>query len=169
METIKRIMIGLGLFLLSAVTNAQTTPQPTTPPTTQPMDVAALSIARQVLTTGAAMVALGDYEGVAGQFTDDGELVTKSLKASGPPEIQVFRGSGQLLTWFKVVENLRGFTVVNNVEYARLVAPDLLYITGTLDLTGTDQQTTRLPFSQIRIQEGAAWKIINYQVIFPGG
>lgn len=165
MRTIKSIFLCTGLFLFSTVTNAQTS----TEPTTEPMDVAALSVARQVLTTGASMVALGDYQGVAGQFVDDGELVTKSLKTSAAPEIQVFRGPEQLLTWFKVVESLRGFTVVNHVEYARFVAPDLLYITGTLELTSPEQQTTRLPFSQIRVQEGAAWKIVNYQIIFSGG
>ena len=166
---VKSAILISGLILSPTATFAQNNDQPAAATPVQPLDIAAMSVARQVLTTGAAMVAIGDYAGVAGQFTDDGELVTKSTKATGPSEVQTFRGADQLLTWFKVIEALRGFTVVNNVEYARFVAPDLLYITGTLELTSPEQQTTRLPFTQIRIQEGASWKIINYQIIFSGG
>jgi hypothetical protein len=159
MNNLKIIFLTGGMFLFGSLTHAQP----------EPLDVAALSIARQVLTAGAAMVALGDDVGVAGQFVADGELVTKTLKSSAPPEILIYRGEEQLRNWFKVVQGLRGFAVVNSVEYARLVAPDLLYITGTLDLTSPDLKTTRLPFSQIRVQQGEMWKIINYQIIFSGG
>gem|GEM_PF-2298851 len=171
-SAIIKSVILISSLLLSpapAPAHAQNNNQPPVETPVQPLDLAAMSVARQVLTTGAAMVALGDSEGVAGQFTDDGELVTKSTKNAGPPEVQIFRGADQLLKWFKIVEGLRGFTVVNNVEYARLVAPDLLYITGTLELTSPEQQTTRLPFTQVRVQEGASWKIVNYQIIFSGG
>ncbi|NDE15262.1 hypothetical protein EBZ80_10070 [bacterium] len=166
---IKSAILISSLLLSPVPARAQNNNQPPAETPVQPLDLAAMSVARQVLTTGAAMVALGDSEGVAGQFTDDGELVTKSTKNAGPPEVQIFRGADQLLKWFKIVEGLRGFTVVNNVEYARLVAPDLLYITGTLELTSPEQQTTGLPFTQVRVQEGASWKIVNYQIIFSGG
>lgn len=133
-----------------------------------PFDIATLDIARTITAHGAEMLAAGDVEGIVDQYTETGELVSTTTHPNSRPTSTIIRGTENLRKFFKVAENLRQLAPTNVVDNARLVAPNTIYIVGTLELTGQDGKVTRIPFSQVRTLIGTAWKIVSLQVIFQG-
>ncbi len=132
----------------------------------RPIDIVAMDIARSVTAQGAEMLEAGDIEGVVDQYIGTGELITTTTRPDRRPTTKIIRGKDNLRKYFKVAENLRELAPTNLIDYARIVAPNTIYMTGILKLTGNDEKVTRIPFSQVRVLIGTTWKIVSLQVIF---
>ncbi len=133
-----------------------------------PFDIATMEIARTITAHGAEMLGAGDVEGIVDQYMETGELVSTTTHPNSQPTTTIIRGTENLRKFFKVAENLGRTAPTNVVNNARLVAPNTIYIVGTLELTGEDGRIARIPFSQVRTLIGTTWKIVSLQVIFQG-
>lgn len=133
-----------------------------------PLDIATIEIARTITARGAEMLTAGDVDGIVNQYMETGELVATTTHPNSRPTTTIVRGTENLRKFFKVAENLGRTAPTNVVDNARLVAPNTIYIVGTLELTGEDGRMTRIPFSQVRTLIGTTWKIVSLQVIFQG-
>jgi hypothetical protein len=52
----------------------------------------------------------------------------------------------------------------NTVEYARLLAPDILVIAGTFEPNQTAADPLKVPFYQVRIKQGEKWLINSLRI-----
>ena len=54
----------------------------------------------------------------------------------------------------------------NTVEYAKLLAPDVLVIAGTFDTNTLKPDSIKIPFYQTRVKEGDKWLMSSLRIYF---
>lgn len=126
----------------------------------------ARAIAVKVTSAGAAMFDARDAKGLALTYTDDarievysreqGATTLKTETVVGRAEIQakyeeMFKGSGQIHSR-------------NTIEYARQVDAETIMFSGYFVPNTEDGDPLKLPFNQIRVRQGDAWKIVSLQL-----
>jgi hypothetical protein len=131
----------------------------------------ATDAAHSFLEPGAAAFEKKNAAELAAQFLDDGQLsVLIKDPNQGTVEAQSFTGRSEIEAQYrKLFENDDPFYAKNEVNYARLAAPDLLLVAGTFHLAVGNGQPLKLPFLQVREKRGDAWKVRSMQVfVVPG-
>lgn len=144
-----------AVLMLTSLASAQTDDQ-------------AKAIAVKVTTAGAAAFDTKDAKAMAATYTDDAQLhwVTRN-KDSSAIETESKRGRAEIEAFY--VELFKGadaFHAKNTVEYARWISDDLLMIAGVFEPDTQSAEPMKLPFVQIRIRQGDAWRIMSLQVFF---
>jgi hypothetical protein len=128
-------------------------------------DAEAIRIATEVTTAGAKHFAAKDAQALADTYLDDGRIVLISVdQDSRALKREVREGrSAVLASYQELFKSPDAISAVNRVEYARMLGPDLLEISGTLVLTDSNGMH-RSPFTQLRAREGSAWRIAEVQL-----
>jgi hypothetical protein len=124
----------------------------------------AMALAVKLTEQGAATFDTFNAKAMADYYVDDAEisLVTKEdggLKAQiqkGKVEIEKFYADV-----FKKPETIKSR---NHVEYAKLIAPDVLVIVGTFDTNTLKPASPKVPFSQVRVRKGEQWLMSSVQI-----
>ncbi|MGZ3318236.1 MAG: hypothetical protein ACXU95_13145, partial [Isosphaeraceae bacterium] len=52
----------------------------------------------------------------------------------------------------------------NTVEYAKLIAPDVLVIAGTFDTNTLKPDSPKVPFYQVRVKKGDQWLMSSVRI-----
>ncbi|GIW89242.1 MAG: hypothetical protein KatS3mg108_3566 [Isosphaeraceae bacterium] len=138
---------------------------PSAPAPTASGDDEAMRIAQEVTTTGAKLFAAKDAQGLADTYIDSGRIVLISRdEAAGGLKRDVREGRSAVLEAYKdLFQTPDPISAVNRVEYARLLGPEILEISGTLVLTDSNGMH-RFPFTQLRVREGGFWRIAEVQI-----
>jgi len=144
-----------AVLMLSSFASAQTDDQ-------------AKAIAVKVTTAGAAIFDTKDAKAMAATYTDDAQLqwITRN-KESSAIETETKRGRAEIEAFY--VDVFKGndpFHAKNTVEYARWISDDLLMIAGVFTPDSQAPEPLKLPFVQVRIRQGDAWRIMSLQVFF---
>ncbi len=127
-------------------------------------DSEALGIAREVTTAGAKLFSAKDAKGLTDTYVDNAriELVSRDSETSELKR-DVREGRSAILDAYQeLFKNSEPLSAVNHVEYARLLGPDILEISGTLVITQNGMH--RLPFTQYRVKDGNFWRITEVRV-----
>jgi hypothetical protein len=146
---------GLALFALAAVVAAQ---EPAA------VNTEAMKIAQKVTEQGAATFDTFDAKAMAATYLTDAELVVVT-KEDGSLKYQRHAGRTAIEEQYAgVFKNPQTIKSKNLVEYARLIAPDVLVIAGIFDMNTLTPDSPKIPFYQVRVRKGDAWMISSMRI-----
>jgi len=113
---------------------------------------------------GAATFDTFNAKAMADYFLEDGEIAMVTKEESGL-KVKTYKGRAEIeqgyADVFKKPETIKS---KNSVEYAKLIAPDVLVIAGTFDLNTLKPDSPKLPFNQVRVKKGDRWLMSSVRV-----
>jgi uncharacterized protein (TIGR02246 family) len=131
-----------------------------------PAEDEARALAVKVTTEGAAKFNTRDAKAMAATYLDDAELTLISReKDTGAFKTEVTRGRADIEAFYeKFFKDTQEVRAKNTVEYARLLDPEMLLISGVFEPDTQSADPLRLPFVQVRVKQGDAWRIARLQL-----
>ncbi len=124
----------------------------------------AMNLARKLTEEGAATFSMADAKAMAAYYTEDA-LVFLQGKNDAGYSVKQYDGRAEIerlyADFFKEPATIRA---KNTVDYARLLAPDLLVIAGTFEPNQLAAKPLRLPFYQVRVKQGEKWLIHSVRI-----
>ncbi len=130
----------------------------------KPVDEAT-ALAIKLTEEGAATFDTFNAKAMADYYLEDGEIALVSKDNEGKIEIKYYRGRAEIekgyADVFKKPETIKS---KNTVEYAKLIAPDVLVIAGTFDINTLKPDSPKVPFYQVRVKKGEKWLMSSVRV-----
>ncbi len=118
----------------------------------------ARQIAERVLQIGSDLFDAKDARGLAATYAEDGELRLVTTDVGGLKE-ELKRGRGAIESFYRdMFKDAGTIDSENTVEFAQLVAPDVLVIHGRFR---PDLGEKELPFMQVRTRQGSDWLLVE--------
>ncbi len=125
----------------------------------------ATALAVKLTEQGAATFDTFNAKAMADYYLEDGEIALVSKDPEGRLGVKYYKGRAEIekacADIFKKPETIKSR---NTVEYAKLIAPDVLVIAGTFDLNTLKPDSPQLPFYQVRVKKGDQWLISSVRV-----
>ncbi len=126
----------------------------------------ATTLAVKLTEEGAATFDKFSAKAMADYYTEDAVVVLMTRDESGFKN-QVRRGRADIEAFyadvFKKPETIKS---KNTVEYAKLIAPDVLVIAGTFDTNTLKPDSPKIPFYQVRVKQGDKWLMSSLRIFF---
>jgi ketosteroid isomerase-like protein len=136
---------------------------PRAPGDDQPADEA-LKLATKLTEEGAATFSKADAKAMAAYYTDDAIVFMEGKNDEGY-SVKEYDGRAEIerlyADFFKEPATIQA---KNTVEYAKLLAPDLLVIAGTFEPNQLATKPLKLPFYQVRVKRGDKWLIHSVRI-----
>ncbi len=124
----------------------------------------ATALAIKLTEQGAATFDTFNSKAMADYYLEDGEIALVN-KEEGGLKVKYYKGRAEIeqgyAEVFKKPETIKS---KNTVEYAKLIAPEVLVIAGTFDLNTLKPDSPKLPFYQVRVKKGDQWLISSVRV-----
>jgi len=131
----------------------------------QPADEA-MKLAKKLTDEGASTFNTADAKAMVAYYTDEAKVFFETREESGFT-IKVYDGRAEIENFyadlFKDPSQVRG---KNTVEYARLLASDVLVIAGTFVPNENADDPIKVPFYQVRRKQGDKWLINSLRIFF---
>ena len=157
----QRLAIAIPLLLATASLARAANEKP---------DPEAMKLAKKLTEEGANLVNTRDFKAAADLYAEDGELVM-AQDPRGIEDVQVVRGRKAI---FDAINDEGGFAkgarLTPTVAYARMVTPDILFLSGIFTLGfGPDNDPgnnpTTFQFSQVRRKVDGKWLISTQRLM----
>lgn len=125
----------------------------------------ATALAVKLTTAGAELFDTFKAKAMADTYTEEAELVLTIRGGDGNTKVERNVGRGDIEKQYeKLFEKPQTIKSRNHVEYARLIAPDILVIAGTFDVNTLQSDAPKIPFYQVRVKEGDKWLISSMRI-----
>ena len=102
--------------------------------------------------------------GHADYYLEDAEIALVTREEGGL-KFQTQKGRAEIEKFyadiFKEPETIKSR---NTVEYAKLIAPDVLVIAGTFDTNTLKPDSPKVPFYQVRVKKGDQWLMSSVRI-----
>jgi ketosteroid isomerase-like protein len=125
----------------------------------------AKTIAQDILDKGSALFDTRDAVAMAATYTEDAQLLWIDKDSStGETKVSIKKVRAEIESLYRDLfkDAAEKTTSKNTVEFARLIAPDLLVIHGVFE--PNIEKPGRLPFVQMRVKQGDKWFVKNLQL-----
>jgi hypothetical protein len=124
----------------------------------------AMKLARKLTEEGAATFNTANAKAMAAYYTDTAKVYLQSRNDNGF-ETKEYDGREEIERLYASLFKEPGtIQSKNTVEYARLLAADVLVIAGTFEPNQNAANPLKVPFYQVRIRQGDRWLIDNLRV-----
>ena len=124
----------------------------------------ATALAVKLTEEGAATFDTFNAKAMTNSYLEDGEIALVS-KEEGGLKVKYHKGRAEIeqgyAEMFKKPETIKS---KNTVEYAKLIAPEVLVIAGTFDLNTLKPDSPKLPFYQVRVKKGDQWLMSSVRI-----
>ncbi len=124
----------------------------------------ATTLAVKLTEQGASTFDTFNAKAMADNYVEDGEIALVT-KEDGGLKIQTQKGRAEIEKFyadvFKKPETIKSR---NTVEYAKLIAPDVLAIAGTFDTNTLKPDSPKVPFYQVRVKKGEQWLLSSVRI-----
>jgi len=124
----------------------------------------ATALAVKLTEQGAATFDTFNAKAMADYYLEDGEIALVS-KEEGGLKAKYYKGRAEIeqgyADMFKKPETIKS---KNTVEYAKLIAPDVLVIAGTFDTNTLKPDSPKVPFYQVRVNKGDQWLMSSVRI-----
>ena len=125
----------------------------------------ATALAIKLTEQGAATFDTFNSKAMADYYLEDGEIALVNKEEGGGLKVKYYKGRAEIeqgyAEMFKKPETIKS---KNTVEYAKLIAPEVLVIAGTFDLNTLKPDSPKLPFYQVRVKKGDQWLISSVRI-----
>ncbi len=129
----------------------------------QPADEA-MKLARKLTEEGAATFSKADARAMAAYYTEDAVVFLQGKNDAGY-SVKEYDGRAEIerlyADFFKEPATIRA---KSTVDYAKLLAPDLLVISGTFEPNQLAAKSLKLPFSQVWVKQDDKWLIHSVRI-----
>jgi ketosteroid isomerase-like protein len=126
----------------------------------------AMALAAKITEQGAATFDKLDAKAMAAYYIEDAEIALVTKDDTGL-KVQNYIGRDRIEDFyadlFKKPETIKSR---NTVEYAKLLAPDVLVIAGTFDTNTLKADSIKVPFYQTRVKEGDKWLMSSVRLYY---
>jgi len=127
-------------------------------------DDEATALAVKLTEQGAATFDTLNAKAMADYYLEGAEIALVS-KEEGGLKLQTQKGRAEIEKFyadiFKKPETIKSR---NTVEYAKLIAPDVLVIAGTFDTNTLKPDSPKVPFYQVRVKKGDQWLMSSVRI-----
>ncbi len=156
MNRSKAIVLGL-LLGLSLVTPASSQDQAADE---------AMKLAKKLTEEGATTFNTADARAMAAYYTDNAKIFFQTREES-EISVKVYDGRAEIeKAYAEVFKDPSQVHGKNTVEYAKLLASDVLVIAGTFVPNENAAEPIKVPFYQVRVKQGDKWLINNLRIFF---
>ena len=105
---------------------------------------------------------------MAAYYTDDAKVFLESKDDNGI-SVKEYNGREEIEKLYADLFKDPGtIQSKNTVEYAKLLAPDILVIAGTFEPNTLDPKPLKVPFYQVRIKQGDKWLMSSLRIFVIG-
>ena len=123
-----------------------------------------MTLARKLTEEGAATFAKCDARAMAAYYTESAIVFLQSKGDEGH-SVKEYDGRAEIEGLYAdLFKEQKTMQSRNTVEYARLLAPDLLVIAGTFEPDQLAAMPMKVPFYQVRIKQGDKWLINSLRI-----
>jgi ketosteroid isomerase-like protein len=126
----------------------------------------AMKLAKKITDEGAATFSKADAKAMVAYYTEDAKVFFDA-REENEIKVKVYDGHAEIENFyadlFKDPTKVHG---KNTVEYARLLASDVLVIAGTFVPNANEAEPIKVPFYQVRIKKGDKWLINSLRIFF---
>ena len=125
----------------------------------------AMKLATKLADEGAATFSKADAASMAAYYTEDAMIFLQTRNDDGR-SVKEYDGRAEFERLYAdLFKHEQGsIRAKNHVEYARLLAPDLLVIAGTFEPNQLAAQPRKVPFYQVRVKQGDKWLIHSLRI-----
>ena len=124
----------------------------------------AMQLAKKLTEEGAATFNTANAKAMAACYTHDAKVFLESKNESGLA-VKEYNGREEIEGLYKDLFKHPGtIQSKNTVEYARLLAADLLVIAGTFEPNHQAPNPLKIPFYQVRIKQGGKWLMSSLRI-----
>lgn len=123
--------------------------------------------AEKLLAAGEKMFDAKDAKGLAATYTDDAVITTLS-RENNAREIKTKTYIGRETIEKAYVDLFKGDATLhakNTIKHVYRIAPDVLAIAGEFCPDTQASDPAKVPFVQVRVKQGDAWKIASLQLL----
>jgi hypothetical protein len=132
-------------------------------------DGEAMKLARKLTTEGASTFNTANAKAMAEYYTDDAKIFLEIKNESGI-SVKEYNGRDEIEQAYVDLFKDRGtIQSKNTVEYAKLLAPDLLVIAGVFEPGLDAANPLKVPFYQVRVKHGEKWLMSSLRIFAIGG
>lgn len=151
--TLPALAVTLSLSLVAATVRAA--------------DDEAKETAETLLTAGAKLFDAKDARGLADTYTDDAVIIALTREANTRRiKTDVARGRDAIEKGYRdVFKGDATFRAKNTIRHVSRIAPDVLVITGHFEPDTQSSDPIKVPFAQVRVKQGDAWKIASLELL----
>src|SRR5579885_3013735 len=125
----------------------------------------AMKLARKLTEEGAATFSKADAKAMVAYYTENAIIFVQGKNDEGHT-VKEYDGKAEIercyADFFKGQQGT--IQAKNTVEYARLLAPDVLVIAGTFEPNQLAEKPLKVPFYQVRIKQGDKWLIQSVRI-----
>ena len=128
----------------------------------------ATELAKKLTEEGAATFNTASAKAMAEYYTDDAKVFLESKNDSGI-SVKEYDGREEIEKFYAdLFKNPATIQSKNTVEYAKLLAPDILVIAGTFEPNTQDPKPLKVPFYQVRVKQGDKWLMSSVRIFVIG-
>jgi hypothetical protein len=128
----------------------------------------AMQLAKKLTEEGATTFNTANPKAMAAFYTEDATVFLQTKNESGV-SVKEYSGRAEIerlyADLFKDHDTIQS---KNTVEYARLLAPDILVIAGTFEPNLKAANALKIPFYQVRIKQGEKWLMNSLRIFVVG-
>ncbi len=126
----------------------------------------ALKLAGKLTEEGATTFNTADAKAMAAYYTDNAKVFFQT-REEGEISVKVYDGRAEIeklyADLFKDPSQVHG---KNSVEYAKLLASDVLVMAGTFVPNETAAEPLKVPFYQVRVKKDDKWLIDSLRIFY---
>jgi hypothetical protein len=124
----------------------------------------AMQLARKLTEEGATTFNSANAKAMAAYYTHDAKVFLETKNESGAA-VKEYSGRDEIEGLYRdVFKNPGTIQSKNTVEYARLLAPDLLVIAGIFEPNQQAANPLKIPFYQVRKKQGEHWLMSSLRI-----
>jgi hypothetical protein len=124
----------------------------------------AMKLARKLTEEGAATFNTVNAKAMAAYYTDDARIFLQSKDQNGV-SVKEYDGREEIERLYAdLFKDRTTIQSKNTVEYAKLLAADVLVIAGTFAPDLNAEKPLKVPFYQVRLKQGDKWLIHSLRI-----
>jgi ketosteroid isomerase-like protein len=124
----------------------------------------ALKVAKKLTEEGAATFSTSNAKAMAAYYVEDARLFLQSKEENEISEKE-YTGRDEIEKFYAdLFKDPKTIQAKNTVEYAKLLAPDVLVIAGTFVPNEAADKPLKVPFYQVRVKRGDKWLIHRLRI-----
>jgi hypothetical protein len=128
----------------------------------------AMQLAKKLTDEGATTFNTANPKAMAAYYTEEAKVFLESKDDNGL-SVKEYNGRNEIEKLYAdLFKNPGTIQSKNTVEYAKLLAPDLLVIAGTFEPNTQDPKPLKVPFYQVRIKQGDKWLMSSLRIFVVG-
>ena len=152
----RAIAVVLGLSLAACLANSA--------PAEDDLNEEALKLAKKLTEEGAVTYNTANAKAMAAYYLEDAKIFLQGKDQDAVTDKEYVSRDEIEMFYADLFKDPKSIQAKNPVEYARLLAPDVLVIAGTFVPNEGSDKPLKVPFYQVRVKRADKWPIHRLRI-----